>query len=195
MQAARARGAKWEEIRELERRRDVALDQVDELIRTIQQGLASEPDAIFREASRILAHEGVDAALGYLASHQQDILARVDRLAAREDAARQKKQQALEPLLLQANLHETNLAWDRALELYETVAAKAPEWSRARRLLGTILVALARYNEAEPHLQAALQRAHDDRERSLATTSLGILYHYTAKWQQAEPLYAPRPGH
>ena len=46
LQAARVRGAKWEEIRELERRRDVALDQVDELIRTIQQGLAGEPDAI-----------------------------------------------------------------------------------------------------------------------------------------------------
>ena len=143
----------------------------------------------YREASRILAHEGVDAALGYLDSHQQDILARVDRLAAREDAARQKKQQTLEPLLLQANLHETNLAWDRALALYETVAAKAPEWFRARRLLGDILVALARYSEAEPHLQAALQLAHDDRERSLASNSLGLLYYYTAKWQQAEPLY------
>ena len=189
LQATRARGAKWEEIRELERRRDVALDQVDELIRTIQQGLASKPDAIFREASRILAHEGVDAALGYLDSHQQDILARVDRLAAHEDAARQKKQQALEPLLLQADLHATNLAWDRALELYETVAAKAPEWSRARRLLGAILGVLARYSEAEPHLRAALQRAHDDRERSLASNSLGQLYYDTAKWQQAEPLY------
>ena len=193
LQAARARGARWEEIRELERRRDVALDQADELIRTIQQGLAGKPDAIYREASRILAHEGVDAALGYLASHQQDILARVDRLAAREDTVRQKKQQALEPLLLQAELHETNLAWDRALELYETVAAKAPEWSRARRLLGAILVDLARYNEAEPHLQAALQRAHDNREQALATASLGNLYHDTAKWQQAEPSPAPPP--
>jgi hypothetical protein len=150
LQAARMRGARWEEMRELERRRDVPLEQVDELIRTIQRGLASEPDATFREASRILAQEGVDAALGYLASHQQDIMTRVDRLAAREDAARQKKQQALEPLLLQPDLHETNLAWDRALELYETVAAKAPEWSRARRQLGNILVKLARYNEAEP---------------------------------------------
>jgi tetratricopeptide (TPR) repeat protein len=189
LQAARARGARWEEMRELERRRDVALDQVDELIRTIQRGLASEPDATFREASRILAQEGVDAALGYLASHQQDILVRVDHLAAREDAARQKKQQALEPLLLQANLHETNLAWDRALELYKTVATKAPEWPRARCLLGVILVALARYNEAEPHLQAAFQHAHDDRERALASNSLGLLYYHTNRLAEAEPLF------
>jgi tetratricopeptide (TPR) repeat protein len=77
----------------------------------------------------------------------------------------------------------------QTLELYGTVAAKAPEWSRARRLLGHILVVLARYSEAEPHLRAALQRAHDDRERALVSNSLALLYYYTAKWQQAEPLY------
>jgi hypothetical protein len=41
-------------------------------------------DAVFREASRILVDEGMDAVIGYLASHEADILSRVDRLASLE---------------------------------------------------------------------------------------------------------------
>lgn len=193
--AARERKAKWDEIRELERRRDVALEKVDDLIRTIQQGLQGQPDEVFREASRILAEEGVDAAIGYLASHEEDIGRRVDKLIAEERLLEQRaaekraeKRQALEPLLLKADLHETNLEFTEARALYETVADKAPEWSRARRELGHLLDKLAEFKLAEPHLVAALELAHEDDEWASAANFLGISYLRQARYAEAEPL-------
>ncbi len=188
LQAARDRKTMWEEIRELERSRDVALEKVDEVIQTIQQGLAGQPDAVFAEASRILADEGVDASLGYLSSHQQEILARVDRLEAREAEARQQKHQALQPLLLQADLQKTNLNWDAARKLFEIVAEKAPQWSRAHRELGRLLDDIAEFDAAEPHLTAALSLAESDDERVSASNELGILYLHQARYAEAEPL-------
>jgi tetratricopeptide (TPR) repeat protein len=157
--------------------------------------LQGEPDAVFREASRILADKGVDAAIGYLASHEEDIEQRVDDLVAekqllteRAEETEQKIRRILEPLLLKGDLHETNIEYDEARKLYETVAAKAPEWSRVRRELGVVLGELAEFQLAEPHLVAALELAEDDNQRASAANALGMFYMDQARYAEAEPL-------
>lgn len=187
--AAKQGGAKWQQLRELERRRDQAIEQVDEVIRTIRAGLTDNADPVFSEASRILAEEGVEGTLGYLASHQKDILARVNRLAAREEDLRQRMRRALEPLLLQAELHETNLDWNEALALFESVTSRAPQWSRARLQFGRLLDRLIRYADAQRHLQAAYQFADDEATRLQTSNALGLLYLHKADWKKAEPLF------
>ncbi len=184
--AARSRNANWKEIRQLERLRDAALAQVDGLIRTIKNGLAGTPDPIFAEASRILVDEGPEAAIAYLESHRTEILSRVDKLAKQEEAVREEKHKALEPLLLEADLNETNLRWETALELYETVAGKAPQWSRAQYEYGSLLRILAHYPESEVHLLSAFDLANNNVEIMQSVNDLGLLYSDQAKWDQAE---------
>lgn len=87
--AAHEAGQRWEAIRDLERRRDAALGRVDEIIRTIKEGLAGNPSPIFAEATRILEQEGIDAAIAYLESHKADQLVRAERLAAQVEVAQQ----------------------------------------------------------------------------------------------------------
>jgi tetratricopeptide (TPR) repeat protein len=195
-QTAKEAGAKWEKTRKLERRRDLALNKVDDLIRTIQQGLQGEPDEVFHQASRILAEEDVNAAIGYLASHEEDILARVDGRNARKSALieelEEDNRRDLKPLLLKADLHETNAEFDQALQLYQTVADRAPQWSRARRALGNLLGALAvdqvQFRLAESHLQAAVDLTENDEQLAYATNDLGWFYLNQARYDEAEPL-------
>ncbi len=188
LQVLRDKGADWQDIRQLERQREAALGQVGDLVRFIEQGLAGDADPVFREASRILSQEGPDDALAYLDSHRQDLLARVDRLATEEQTARTRKRQALEPLLLEAQLQAGNLDWDKALASYRTVVAKAPEWSHAHRQLGDLLFDLGRYGEAEKHLQDAIDRTQDDDAWAIAANSLAELYRQTSLWEKAESL-------
>ena len=47
---------------------------------------------------------------------------------------------------------------------------------------------LAEFEKAEPHLKAALQLAHDDKQRASAANDLGLLYLNQARWNEAEPL-------
>jgi tetratricopeptide (TPR) repeat protein len=187
--------ADWRKIDEIEKRRDTALSRVDDLVATIRDGLAGKPDPIFAEAARILAEKGVDEALTFLEAKQPAIESRVKAQKARRDQAAADAQQAehefrqtLKPWLLEAELHETNLAFDKALKAYELVASEAPQWSRARRQLGMLLDTLACYPEAEPHLQAALDLAEDDRQRSRAANELGLLYLDQVRHNEAEPL-------
>jgi tetratricopeptide (TPR) repeat protein len=132
---------------------------------------------------RFVAQEGADAALGYLSSRQREILTRIDQLDARDDELQSQKRRTLEPLMLQADLYETVLAWDKALAVYEIIVTKGPEWSRAHRLLGDLLARLARYEEAEPHLQTALDRSGDKKETAAAASSLAL----------ASEVASPRP--
>ncbi len=181
-------GRRWQEIDELRRRRDAALAQVDDVIRTILQGLSGSPDPIFAEAARILAAEGAEATIAYVSSRQAEILAKVESLTEREIHLRKEKQAALEPLLLQADLYETNMEWDKARDLFEVSVEKAPNWSKARRALGRLLTTVARYGEARPHLEVAWQSAADETEKADAAGDLGELYFRISRFNDAERL-------
>jgi tetratricopeptide (TPR) repeat protein len=189
LQSARDRKAKWDEIREIERRRDLTLDRVDDLILTMQQGLQREPDKVFREASRIVGDESVEAAIAYLSSHEEDILSRVDELAAREDEARQEKRKAQESLLLSADLLKQNLQFAEAQQLYEKVLNKSHQWSRAQLKLGGLLKDLAEFNLAEPHLRAAVALAENNEQQVAASSGLAGLLQLTERLPEAERLY------
>ena len=180
--------ANWRKIDKIEKQRDAALERVEDLVETIRTGLTGDPDPIFAEAARILAEQGVDEALKYLDEKHPDIKERIERLERRRDEAEQDLRDALESLMLKADLYETNLAWDEALELYETIVEKAPEWSRARRELGDLLRELAEFDQAEPHLKAGFDLADDDQQRASAANSLGLLYCDQARHEEAEPL-------
>jgi tetratricopeptide (TPR) repeat protein len=187
-EAARRENKNWETIRELEKNRDAALSRVDEVVATIREGLAGNPGPIFKEATRILEKEGTDAALAYLESHRADILARADRSAALAESAQDKLKQDLQPLLLKADLHETRQEWNAALDLLQTVAAKAPGWWEARLRVGNLLEDLARYAEAEPHLRAAVALAVDEKDQARAINHLARLLQKTNQLREAELL-------
>jgi tetratricopeptide (TPR) repeat protein len=188
-EAARRENKNWETIRELEKNRDAALSRVDEVVATIREGLAGNPGPIFKEATRILEKEGTDAALAYLESHRADILARADRSAALAESAQDKLKQDLQPLLLKADLHETRQEWDAALDLLQTVAAKAPGWWEARLRVGKLLSELARYSEAKPHLEASMVLAVNEKDQVLVINSLALLHFNLAEWVETELLY------
>ncbi len=187
-QAARAASKNWEAIHELERRRDAALGRVDEIILTINEGLATNPSPIFIEATRILEQEGAEAAIAYLESHKTAQLARADRAAAQLEAAQETLQRELRPLILQAELHETRLEWDQALALLQAVSDKAPQWFEVRLKLGGLLDTLARYTEAEPHKRAAVRLARTPDEEATAINNLAQLLKATNRLAEAEPI-------
>ena len=178
--------ANWRKIDEVEKQRDKQLDRVEQLVTTIRDGLVGDPDPIFADSARILADQGVDEALAFLKEKQPVIETRVRETKARRDRAQQDFHASLEPWLMEAELHEKNLAWNKSLERYEQVASEAPEWSRAQRKLGDLLVQLAEFEQAEPHLKAALKLADGDQQRALAAGSLGLLYLHQARWNDVE---------
>ena len=180
--------ADWQAIEKIEKSRDSALDRVEDMVATIRKGLAGKPNEVFAEAARILAAQGVEQAIAYLEAKQPAILDQVDRINDRQTEDEARKRDLLQPLLLQADLHESSLDYDKALQLYETVAKKAPQWSRARRELGRLLKDLAQFDKAEPQLQAALELADDDEQRAYAANDLGLLYLDQARYAEAEPL-------
>jgi tetratricopeptide (TPR) repeat protein len=181
-------GQNWQAIRELEQRRDMRLAQVDNLVAVIREGLASDPGPIFTEAVRISEQEGVDAALAYLDSHQSNVLSNVDSAAAQAQVADERLRQALQPLLLKAELHSTQLQWDAALALLRQTVGKAPQWYVARLRLGNLLYTLARYPEAETEFKAALALAHSDTEQAVALNQFALLLKDTNRLNEAEPL-------
>ncbi|MGH8553328.1 MAG: SEFIR domain-containing protein, partial [Methylococcales bacterium] len=65
LDVAHQAGKHWEAIRDLENNRDAALTRVEDIVVFIEQGLAGQPDPIFKEATRLLERQGSDAALGY----------------------------------------------------------------------------------------------------------------------------------
>ena len=186
--AARAAGRTWEVVHELERKRDAALASIDNTLRTIKEGLAGEPTPIFVEATRILEREGAEAAIAYLESHKADQLARADRAAARAAEAQEALQRELQPLMLQADLHESRLEWEQALNLRQIIADKAPQWFEARLSLGNLLDELAHYGQAEDHKRAAVQLARTPVEKGSSIGDLSTLLFVTNQLSEAEAL-------
>ncbi len=187
-EAAHHTNADWQAIRELEKHRDAALNQVDDIVRFIEQGLAGHPDPIFREAAALLERQGSDAALAYLHSHRATIQANADKAAQHVEAAQEKLQESLRPWLLEAELHQSRQAWDAALQRLQAVADKAPHWWRARTRLGNQLRDLARFAEAEPHLRAAVALAVDVKDQAVALNDLAQLLYTTNRLSEAELL-------
>ena len=188
-EALHADDGNWEAIRDLERGRDAAIASIDNTLRTIKEGLAGEPTPIFVQATRILERDGAEASIAYLESHKADQLVRVDRHAARAAEAQEALQRELQPFMLQADLHESRIEWEQALNLRQTVVRFAPEWFDAQYRIGELLFILAFYAEAEPHMRAAAVLSKSPDEEARALGNLGLLLKETNRPAEAEPLF------
>lgn len=179
----------WKKRDDIAKRRDRALKNVDELVAKIRGQLPKDADPIFAEAARILATRGFLEAIAFLESKQQEIIERVDEIIDRQTEDELQKRSLLNVLLLTAVLHEGSLQWEKAIEVYSQVAAKAPQWSRGRRRFGSLLVSLGDFANAKHHLEAALRYASDDDERVRAQDDLGSFFRLDAQWLEAKKLF------
>ena len=96
----------WRKRDEIEKRRDQALERVEDLVETIRKGLAGEPDPIFVEAAEILDKQGVDEAIKYLEQKQPAIEKKISAAKSFRDQAEQRLREAYRPKVLQADLYE-----------------------------------------------------------------------------------------
>ncbi|MFM9961776.1 MAG: tetratricopeptide repeat protein [Planctomycetaceae bacterium] len=182
-------------VAEIEKERDLALGRVDDLIKLIQEGLKQGASPVFQRAAEILQKEGTDAAIEYLESRRPSTLETARRHAeqaktaqGRADAEKELRNKSLQALVLEAELLETKLQWQPALELREQVAELAPDWFEARNDLGLLHRKLARFREAEPHLRATLKLAANPAEEATALNNLALLLMDTNRLAEAEPL-------
>ena len=179
---------RWRKVAEIERERDVQIGRVDDLMRLIQDGLKEGASPVFQRATEILEQEGIDEALTYLENQRPATLETAKRHAERAAAEKEQRNRALQALLLEADLLETKLNWQHALDLREQVAQLAPDWFVARNRLGNLLNQLARFREAEPHLRAAVALGASPGEQAMGLNNLASLLQATSRLAEAESL-------
>jgi hypothetical protein len=83
---------------------------------------------VFDEMTRILAEEGVDQALAYVATQRPSIL---EKVRARANAAREKNRADLLPLLKSAQLQADRNQPDEATRLFAEILAVESDWPDA----------------------------------------------------------------
>ena len=84
--------------------------------------------SVFEEMKRILAEEGVDAAIAYIDKKRDGIL---EQVRARAAEARERNRAELQPLLQTAALYETRGQSAEARALYEDILALDADWDAA----------------------------------------------------------------
>ena len=130
-EAAKARG--WEERERLRKAAEQAhasrLSRIDELAASFAEiegtGRSTQ---IFDDMTRILAEEGVDQALAYVATQRPGIL---EKVKARAIATREKNRADLLPLLKSAQLEADRNQPAEATRLFAEILAVEPDWSDA----------------------------------------------------------------
>jgi tetratricopeptide (TPR) repeat protein len=196
-EAAKAKG--WEE-RELlrkaaEQANTASLSRVDELAASFAEIEGTNRSTqVFDEMTRILAEEGVDQALAYVATQRAGILEKVEARAA---ATHEKNRADLLPLLKSAHLQADRNQPDEAERLFADILAREPDWpdaldaqfwfqiTEAKRVLYHATLA-----EASGHLHAAettvqrLLKAEPDAPRS--QRDLSVSYNKIGDVQSAQ---------
>ena len=123
----------WKERQRLREAADNAhaarLSRIEELAASFAEiegrGTAT---SVFQEMTRILAEQGVDEAIAYVATQRSSILKTVHARAA---AARERNRADLQPLLQTAGLHEAKGQAAEARALYTDILAVEPDWPEA----------------------------------------------------------------
>ncbi len=182
-------------IAAIEKERDLAAGRVDDLVKLIQEGLREGASPVFKHAADILQKEGTDEALVYLESRRQATLVDARRHAEQANAAQGRaesenelRNKSLQSLILEAELLESKLQWEPALKLREQIAELAPDWFEARALLGLMQLDLARFQDAEPNLRAAVKLATTANDEANALANLAHLLHTMNRLTEAEPM-------
>jgi len=123
----------WQERQRLREAADnaheVRLSRIEELASSFSEiegrGTAT---TFFQEMKRILAEQGVDEAIAYVAAQRASILRTVHARAA---ATRERNRADLKPLLQTAGLYEQKGQADEARALYSEILAAEPDWPEA----------------------------------------------------------------
>ena len=180
----------WRKRNEIEKRRDQALERVQDLVETIRKGLAGEPDPIFVEAAEILDKQGVDEAIKYLEQKQPTIEKKISSAKSLRDHAEQHSARSLpsqsasgRPLRSQSEVGRQHSRFVKRLRERILDGSKLGAYS------GAFLYRLARYGKAEPHLQAAVEMATNPVEEATGFSDLALLLRATNRMAEAEPLY------
>ena len=187
-------------IAAIEKERDLAAGHVDDLIKLIQEGLREGASSAFQHAAEILQKEGTDEARLYLESRRQATLVDARRHAEpanvaqrRTESEKELRNKSLRSLILEVELLESKLQWEPAIKLREQIAELAPDWFEARAILGIKQIDLARFQDAEPHLRAALKLANTASDEANALANLTHLLHATNRLTEAEPMMRRAP--
>jgi tetratricopeptide (TPR) repeat protein len=130
-EAAKVKG--WEERERLRKAAEQAnaarLSRIDELADSFAEIEGSgRSTQVFDEMTRILAEEGVDQALAYVATQRAGILEKVEARAA---ATHEKNRADLLPLLKSAQLQADRNQPDEAERLFADILAREPDWPDA----------------------------------------------------------------
>jgi hypothetical protein len=140
---ADAKNAKgWEERERLRQAAEKAytgsVSRVDELAASFAEIEGTERSTqVFDEMTRILAEEGVDQAITYVATQHPAIL---KKLKARTDATREKNRAELLPLLKSAQLDAERNHAGEAEDLFREILALEPDWSESRNAFARFLI-------------------------------------------------------
>lgn len=151
----------WRDVDAIEKRRDAQLELVEGLVANLQTRLAGDVDPVFAEAAKLLADKGVDEAIEYLTAKRAAIFREVEQINSRQNIDETEKRTMLESVLLDATLRQARLEWEEAVELYEEVLKRAPNWGRVHGDLGTTLFRLQKFEAAERSLDKARVLAPD----------------------------------
>ncbi|MDF1816695.1 MAG: tetratricopeptide repeat protein [Verrucomicrobiales bacterium] len=180
----------WRELEEINQATLQQLEQIEELITSVKTGLAGNPDPIFAEAARLLASEdqGTIEALKFLEKSRPEIVSKIDRLLVAEDVSEERQREALRPILLEAEIHQKKFEWDNAIEDYSFVVANAPNWWKARILLGSLHRSLANWDLAKEHFSFALEISESYEEKITSRLNLALLLNERGEANQARLL-------
>ena len=124
---------RWQRRQQLrdaaEQEHAVRLSRIDDLAASFAEieGTA-KATVVFDEMSRILAEEGVDQALAYVASLRKGIL---DNVKARTAVARDKNRADLRPLIKSAQLQTSRARYDEAASLFNDILGLESDWPEA----------------------------------------------------------------
>ena len=163
-EAAKAKG--WEERERLRKAAEQAnaarLSRIDELADSFAEiegtGRSTQ---VFDEMTRILAEEGVDQALAYVATQRPSIL---EKVKARAAAAREKNRADLLPLLKSAQLQADRNQPDEADRLFADILALEPDWPDARNAFAWFLTT-TRSNDRTGKGQLKAEKSSEDLSR------------------------------
>jgi tetratricopeptide (TPR) repeat protein len=138
------------------------LGRIDELAASFAEMEGrGQINSVFKELSRILADQGVDEAIAFVASQRSRILQTVHARAA---AAQASNRADLQPLLQAAGLHESKGQAAEARALYADILSAEPDWPLA--LYGYIRFLVNQGDEASVRTtQADAQRHYEEAHR------------------------------
>jgi hypothetical protein len=138
-QAEKAKG--WQERERLRQAAEKAytgsVSRIDELAASFSEIEGTERSTkVFDEMTRILAEEGVDQALAYVATQRVGIL---EKVKARTAAAREKNRSDMLPLLKSAQLETERNHPTEAEHLFREILALERDWSETRNAFAGFL--------------------------------------------------------